>query len=62
MICSFAASTEMPLLFCHSAFGMKRISIPAGINRLTAALKRSLSNPTTALIFVIPAWASASMV
>ncbi len=52
----------MPLLFCHSAFGMKRISIPAGINRLTAALKRSLSNPTTALIFVIPAWASASMV
>src|SRR5437879_4127025 len=57
-----AARREMPFFFCQSGFSMKRTLIFSGTNRLTAALRRALSNPTTAFIFFIPASASALIV
>src|ERR1700730_1603734 len=54
-----AVSSEMPFIFCQSGFSMKRTLISGGINRLTAAVRRALSNPTTALIIFIPASARA---
>src|SRR6266404_6857344 len=57
-----AARREMPFFFCQSGFSTKHTLISGGINRLTASLRRALSNPTTALIFFIPASASALIV